>query len=167
MRVLLDTHVVIAGLAYPGGAPGRIVNAWRSGALSVVLSPWILAAIERVLPKLRRFTAMTAEECRDLADSLALMADCVEPDERALQQALAAPLRDPADIPVLATLPASGAQALVTDDQDLLALPGRFAIVSPAEFCARHAPQRPQPCGSSHRHRPAAHRPRPLKPRTG
>lgn len=55
-------------------------------------------------------------------------------------QALAAQLRDPADIRVLAALPASGAQALVTGDQDLLALSGRFAIVSPAEFCARHAP---------------------------
>lgn len=140
MRVVLDTNVIVAGLAYPAGPPGRIVGAWRSGALVVVLSPWILAEIERVLPKLARFTSMSLVDCRDMADSLALMAEFVEPDAPSMRRALEAELRDSADRPVLATLLASGADLLVTGDKDLLACADRFAIVTPAEFCARHSP---------------------------
>jgi len=53
MRVVLDTNVVVAGIAYPAGPPGRIVAAWRNGVVDVVVSPWTLAECERVLPRLR------------------------------------------------------------------------------------------------------------------
>ncbi len=140
MKLVLDTNVFVAGLAYPAGPPGRIVTAWRSGSLQVVLSPWILTEIERVLPRLARQTALTAGDIRDLVDSLALMADIVEPDADALARAAAAGIRDTGDEPVLAALLASDSEMLVTGDKDLLALSERFAILSPARFCARHAP---------------------------
>jgi predicted nucleic acid-binding protein len=47
--VVLDTNVRLAGLAYPASAPGRLIPAWRFGALEVVLSEYILA--ELVGPK--------------------------------------------------------------------------------------------------------------------
>ena len=140
MKLVLDTNVFVAGLAYPAGPPGRIVTAWRSGSLQVVLSPWILTEIERVLPRLPRQTALAAGDIRDLVDSLALMADIVEPDADALARAAAAGIRDTGDEPVLAALLASDSEMLVTGDKDLLALSERFAILSPAGFCARHAP---------------------------
>lgn len=140
MRLVLDTNIVVAGLADPSGPPGKIVAAWRSGTLQIVLSQWILTECERVLPRLGRFTAMPAGDVRDLVDSLALMADVVEPDADALARAAAAGVRDAADEPVLALLLASNAHMLVTGDKDLLVLSDRFPIVSPAEFCARHAP---------------------------
>ena len=140
MRLVLDTNVVVAGLAYPSGPPGKIVAAWRSGTLQIVLSQWILTECERVLPRLGRFTTLSADDVRDLVESLALMADIVEPDADALARAAAAGVRDAADEPVLATLLGSDAHMLVTGDKDLLALSDRFPILSPAGFCARHAP---------------------------
>ena len=140
MRVVLDTNVIVAGMAYPAGPPGRIVAAWRSGALQVVLSAWILSECERVLPRLRPFTTLTLAEIREFVERMAFEAEVVEPDLAALAQAADARVRDVADEPVLATLLASGADLLVTGDKDLLALSGQFAILTPAAFCARHAP---------------------------
>ena len=65
MRVVLDNNVIVAGLAYPAGPPGRIVAAWRSGALQVVLSAWILAECERVLLRLRPYTRLTLAEIQE------------------------------------------------------------------------------------------------------
>lgn len=140
LRCVLDINVIVAGIAYPAGPPGRIVAAWRSGRLEVVLSRWIVAECERVLPRLRRFTAMPAADIRDLIDSLLFVAEVVEPDLEALTKAADARVRDAAGEPVLAALITSGAQALATGDKDLLVLSDQFAILSPAEFCLRYAP---------------------------
>ncbi len=140
MRVVLDTNVIVAGMAYPSGPPGRIVAAWNSGALDVVLSPWILAECERVLPRLQPFMALSADDIRDLVERLAFSADIVRPDLLALSSAAEAGVRDVLDEPVLAALLASGAEVLVTGDKDLLALADRYPILTPAEFCTRHAP---------------------------
>uniref|UniRef100_UPI001B67E7CD PIN domain-containing protein n=2 Tax=Thauera sp. TaxID=1905334 RepID=UPI001B67E7CD len=52
LRVVLDTNVLLSGLAYPGSVPGRIVAAWRHGSVDVVLSTFILEELRRVLPRL-------------------------------------------------------------------------------------------------------------------
>lgn len=132
LRVVLDTNVLVSGLAYPGSVPGRIVAAWRQGGLEVALSHYILDEMVRVLPRLPK-VQMTSVEIRDLADSFMFLADMVEP-EATQDEAL----RDPADQPVLMTLIAAKAQYLVTGDKDLLALSDRYAIVTPAEFWQRH-----------------------------
>lgn len=132
LRVVLDTNVLVSGLAYPGSVPGRIVAVWRQGGLDVALSHHILDETARVLPRLPRIR-LTATEIRDLADSFMFMADMVEPAGTPDGD-----LRDPADQPVLLTLLASRAQFLVTGDKDLLALAGRYPIVTPAAFWARH-----------------------------
>lgn len=132
LRVVLDTNVLVSGLAYPGSVPGRIVTAWRQGALEVVLSRYILDEMVRVLPRLPRVWLSSAE-IRDLADSFMFLADIVEPSA-----ARDAQLRDEADQAVLQTLLASNANRLITGDKDLLALADRYPIVTPAEFWARH-----------------------------
>lgn len=45
---------------------------------------------------------------------------------------------DVKDAPVLGTLLAAKADYLVTGDNDLLALAGRYPIISPADFWRRH-----------------------------
>lgn len=132
LRVVLDTNVLVSGLAYPASVPGRIVAAWRGGSLEVVLSRYILDEFARVLPRLAR-VPLTPAEIRDLADSFMFLADVVEPSGVA-----DAHLRDAADQPVLLTLVASKASYLITGDKDLLALAGRHPIVTPAAFWARH-----------------------------
>lgn len=132
LRVVLDTNVLVSGLAYPGSVPGRIVGIWRQGGLDVVLSRYILDEMVKVLPRLSRIH-LSSREIRDLADSLMFLADIVEPDAEQDSS-----LRDPADQQVLATLRASKADYLITGDKDLLALAEKYPIVTPSTFWARH-----------------------------
>src|SRR5271165_1522929 len=132
LRGVLDTNVLVSGLAYPGSVPGRIVSVWRQGGLDVVLSRYILDETTRVLPRLSRIDLSTSE-IRDLVDSLMFLADIVEPDADE-----DASLRDLGDQQVLATLRVSQADYLITGDKDLLALAEKYPIVTPATFWARH-----------------------------
>ncbi len=132
LRVVLDTNVLVSGLAYPEGVPGRIVIAWRQGGLDVVLSKYILDEMVRVLPKFTRNKRSPAE-IRDLADSFLFTAEIVEPSGEVDEA-----LRDKADEPVLGTLLAAKADYLITGDKDLLALAGEYPIVTPAAFWERH-----------------------------
>jgi uncharacterized protein len=132
LRVVLDTNVLVSGLAYPGSVPGHIVTLWLHGGLDVVLSRYILDETARVLPRLSRIQ-LSDNEIRDLIDSFMFLADVIEPD--AQQEA---DLRDVADQQVLATLRASQANYLITGDKDLLALQEKYPIVTPAIFWARH-----------------------------
>ncbi len=133
LRVVLDTNVLVSGLAYPGSVPGQIVGAWRTGALDIVLSQFILAELLRVLPRLNHRLHWSERDLLDFIDSLALSADLVEPLE-----ITAGDLRDGNDLPILGTLLAAEADYLVSGDKDLLALAGQYPILSPAEFWAKH-----------------------------
>jgi putative PIN family toxin of toxin-antitoxin system len=132
LRVVLDTNVLVSGLAYPGSLPGRILSAWRRGGLDVVLSRYILDEMVRVLPRLKRIS-LTLSEIRDLADSFMFLAEMVE-----LGNDVDETLRDNSDQMVLGTLRASQADYLITGDKDLLALGERYPIVTPADFWERH-----------------------------
>jgi putative PIN family toxin of toxin-antitoxin system len=131
-RVVLDTNVLVSGLAYPKSVPGRIIAAWRQGGLEIALSRYILDEMVRVLPRLSRIR-LTLAEIRDIADSFMFLADLVEPEGQQDER-----LRDPGDQPVLLTLLAAKADYLLTGDKDLLALADRYPILTPAEFWARH-----------------------------
>src|ERR1700682_5566234 len=78
MRVVLDTTVLVSGVAYPASIPGRILGVWRQGGLDLVLSRYIVDEMTRVLPRLRN-VSLNPGEIRDLADTFMLMADMVEP----------------------------------------------------------------------------------------
>lgn len=137
LRVVLDTNVLLSGIAYPTSIPGKIVAAWRHGSIEVVLSSFILNELRRVLPRLQNRHGFSKTQIDDLVDSLALLADMVEP-EADFELAL----RDVNDQPVLGTLLAarsgSGANYLVTGDKDLLALANRYPVVTPARFWDIH-----------------------------
>ena len=133
LRVVLDTNVLVSGLAYPASVPGRSVGAWRQGALDVILSHYILDELARVLPRLNHRLKWEPNDFADLIDILAIEADLVEP-----QPLEGAAARDIADIPVLGTLLAAKADYLITGDDDLLVLADRYSIVAPAEFWRKH-----------------------------
>lgn len=137
MRVVLDTDVIVSGLAYPNGPPGRIVAAWRGGALAVVLSPWLLEEMRRALPRLPPLAAWRHIDIDDLVDSMAMLADVIEPSAAVAAEARRAVLRDEADQPVLTLLKASGAEWLVSGDKDLLAFGESGPIISPTQFAQR------------------------------
>ena len=131
--IVLDTNVLLSGTAYPNSIPGKIVTAWRSGSLDVVLSQYILDELLRVLPRLNHRLGWSNSEMRDFVDSLAFLADLVEPEPIKDPQ-----LRDAADQPVLGTFLASNAKYLVTGDKDLLALSPLYSIIKPADFWQLH-----------------------------
>ncbi|MCC6473984.1 MAG: putative toxin-antitoxin system toxin component, PIN family [Burkholderiales bacterium] len=134
LRVVLDTNVLVSGIAYPGGVPGRIVRAWRQGSLVVALSGYILSELSQSLSRVNHRLKWTQQEIEDEVDALGILAVVVEPVAVAPGS-----VRDRSDLLVLGTLLASKADYLITGDKDLLALAGRYpAIVTPAEFWRKH-----------------------------
>jgi len=132
LRVVLDTNILLSGLAYPASIPGQIVAAWKQGAVDVILSRYILDEVSRVLPRMPRIH-LSHDEIGNLANSLFFLAEVVEPVP-VTEDAL----RDRDDLPILGTLLAASADYLITGDKDLLALAGRYPILTPSEFWARH-----------------------------
>ncbi len=138
LRVVLDTNVLLSGIAYPASVPGKIVAAWRHGSVDVLLSAYILDELRRVLPRLAHRHGLTSAEIDDLVDALSIQAEVIEP-----LPDLEPDLRDFDDQAVLGTLlaalEASGANYLITGDKDLLAMAERYPIIAPAAFWATHA----------------------------
>jgi len=132
LRVVLDTNVIVSGIAYPTSVTGRIVGGWNQGTISVILSHYILDEVVRSLPRILR-DRLSPDEIRELVDSLAFIAEVVEP-----AAVIEAALRDKADLPILGILLAANADYLITGDKDLLALAERYPIVTPAAFWQRH-----------------------------
>lgn len=133
LSIVLDINVFLSGTAYPNSIPGKILAAWRSGSLNVILSHYILDELHRVLPRLHHRLGWSDQEIRDFVDSLAFLADLVEPLETSGSR-----LRDAADQSILGTLLASNANYLVTGDKDLLELADRYPILTPADFWQLH-----------------------------
>ena len=106
--IVLDTNVLLSGTAYPSSIPGKIVSAWRSGSVEVILSQYILDELHRVLPRMNHRLGWSSLEIRDFVESLAFLADLVDPI-----QASEPLLRDAADQPVLGTFLAANANYLV------------------------------------------------------
>jgi uncharacterized protein len=138
LTVILDTNVLVSGIAYPASVPGKIMAAWRHGSIDVLLSIYILDELRRVLPRLAPRHVLTLTEIDDLVDALSIQAEIIEP-----LTTLDANLRDVADQPVLGTLLAalktSGADYLITGDKDLLVLADSYPIISPSLFWSNHA----------------------------
>jgi putative PIN family toxin of toxin-antitoxin system len=138
LRVVLDTNVLLSGIAYPASVPGKIMSAWRYGSIEVLLFAYILEELRRVLPRLANRHGLTSAEIEDLVDALSLQAEIIEPLPVADPE-----LRDIDDQPVLGTLLAalkiSDVNYLITGDKDLLVLSVRYPIVTPANFWALHA----------------------------
>ena len=134
MRAVIDTNVFVSGLMLPKSTPGRIINAWRSGHFSLVLSEPTLAEISTVLsyPKIRRRI-----DWNDDAISSYVMLLRFEAEIFDIRKTTAHVPRDGKDNMVLATLLASKADCLVTGDADLLALAGTYPILTPADFVGR------------------------------
>ena len=134
MRVVLDTNVLLSGLIVPDSGPGRIIRAWREARLDLVLAEMMLDEIRRILdyPKIRKRLRWGHDEIERFILLLRFKCLVIEPPVMTFDH-----LRDPEDAMVLATLIHSEAEALITGDNDLLALAARDPIISPAEFVRR------------------------------
>jgi putative PIN family toxin of toxin-antitoxin system len=135
--VVLDTNVLLSGLIYPGGTPGKVVQAWRDARFELVLSVERLTEIGRVLdyPKIRKILKWDRAMIESFLKQLYLRCQLVD-----LSGVNASVPSDPDDNPILAALIAADAECLVTGDSDLLGLSARYPVVTPAEFAKRLEP---------------------------
>ena len=96
--MVLDTNVLLSGIAYPASVPGKILAAWRHGSVDVLLSSYIFDELRRVLPRLAHRHGLTSAEIDDLLDALSIQSEVVEP-----MPELEPDLRHFDDQPVLST----------------------------------------------------------------
>ena len=134
MKIVLDSNVLLSGLAAPNSTPGRIISAWDNHSFDIVTCEFQLAEIARVMayPKVKRLLRWEELEIQAFIRQLCLRVEIVDiSDINALVPT------DPDDTPILATLIAANADILVSGDKDLLALREEYCIESPAEFVLR------------------------------
>lgn len=129
MRVVLDTNVLLAGVATHGICEGLLAICFRDH--TVVLSDHILNELaEQYVGKLKT----TREQAAIVVDTLRKQSEIVE-----LAPIPIGAFSDSDDLPVLGTAVAGQAEFLATGDKQLTEL-GAYegvAIVSPREFYQR------------------------------
>lgn len=133
VRTVLDTNVLVSALLFPKGTVSRLRVAWRSEVILPLASRDTVSELVRVLcyPKFR----LTAEEREELlADYLPYCESVVIGEPPPVPKC-----RDPFDRIFLEVAVAGRADALVTGDEDLLALAPAFPvpIISPRTFAKR------------------------------
>jgi putative PIN family toxin of toxin-antitoxin system len=137
VRAVIDTNVLVSGLLWRG-APHDLVERVRTGALTLVSSPALLAEFGDVIdrPKFRPILARAGLRPEQLLAELRRVAEIVDPPP------LPAPVsRDRSDDAVLALAVASQADLIISGDADLLTL-GAYAgiaIVDAAKAAAQIA----------------------------
>ncbi|MBB4663920.1 putative toxin-antitoxin system toxin component, PIN family [Conexibacter arvalis] len=116
-RVVVDPNVLIAALISPRGAPAALYRALAAGRFELVVSPQLLAELERVLmrEKFRRYASLDQAHgyVRAVA-RLAVLADDPAPTPGATP--------DPGDDYLVALARAEGVDAIVSGDRHLLGL---------------------------------------------
>ncbi len=137
MRVVADANVIVsAALGRSPEAPSvRIIQAVLDGQIDLVLSPTLLGEIADVLSRPRLRELVPVEDARrflsDVAAQAVLLPDPADPPRIC---------RDPDDDYLVALAKASGANTLVTGDDDLHALDPDTAgvdVVTPRQLIDR------------------------------
>lgn len=138
MRVVADANVLVsAALARSPEAPSVLTfDAALDGRVELVTSPLLLREIASVLvrPRLRKYLS-TDEASRFIADLAAQTVLLVDP-----QGPQPAVCRDPHDDYIVALARASGAEAIITGDLDLLAIDPselHIEIITPRQLIDR------------------------------
>jgi len=132
VKVVLDTNVFVSGVFF-SGIPGKILEAWRDGRVTLVTSPKILDEYRRVGDFLS-----TRHEGVDLQPFLSLVATAgfVVQDTD-----LPHPVSDdPDDDKFLACARASGAEVVVSGDRHLIGVSGwrGIEVLTPRKFHDRY-----------------------------
>ena len=132
--MVLDTNVLVSGLLLPESVPGRILQAWRSAAFTLVMSEPLLAELSRVLAytKIRKRLKWNDQTIARLLALFRFMAEVVE-----LGDISAEVPNDPDDAHVLATFLAGQAECIVSGDRHLLSLADQHPVYTPDEFWRR------------------------------
>jgi putative PIN family toxin of toxin-antitoxin system len=117
VRVVFDSNVLARAHQRAQGPARRALVHVTSGSDTLILSPYILWELERILtyPRLFKRSGLSSSDIAEYLESLAQVASLVTPDE--IPKKL---LRDPTDEQILGTAVAGQAEILCTRDADLL-----------------------------------------------
>jgi putative PIN family toxin of toxin-antitoxin system len=118
VRAIVDTNVLVSGLLWHG-APHRLIEQIRAGAVTLTCSNTGLAELDHVIrrSKFRGIIAKTDMSADQIMAEIRSLADIVDPPP------LPSPAsRDPDDDALLALAVACRADLIVTGDADLLSL---------------------------------------------
>ena len=130
--VVLDPSVLVSALISPGGAPGKLLLEIQAGQFELIVSPELVAELERVVrrDKFRRYIGL--DEALEFVSFIRGEATLVpDPGHRTPLQS-----SDPKDNYLIAL--AHGYSALlVSGDKHLLDLSGGAPILAPGDLLAR------------------------------
>jgi len=135
MRAVLDANVLVRGLISERGSPARILALWEREAFELVVSPFILEEMKRVLhyPRIQERYSLSDEHITSFLGLLGSLALMVHPTD-----VIDIISQDPDDNRYLECALTGEASYLVSGDQHLLTL-GEYAgviILPPAGFLA-------------------------------
>lgn len=128
MRIIIDTNVLISGIFF-AGLPGRLLQFWKDGHLTLVASSEIFYEYAEVIRRLgKRYPAI---ETSDIIDLLAVELEMVK--AKKLRESIC---RDPDDDKFIACALSAKVEIVITGDKDLLVLRTYKGIrfLSPAQF---------------------------------
>jgi putative PIN family toxin of toxin-antitoxin system len=129
-RVVLDANVYVSALLAPTGSPAQVLEWWADSQFDVIVSPLLLAELERVLrrPKFKR--SISAVQIEALLSALA-----EEGISAADPEAQPGATPDPGDDYLVALARAADAECIVSGDTHLTQLSDpRPPVLTPREF---------------------------------
>jgi putative PIN family toxin of toxin-antitoxin system len=132
VQIVPDANVLVSAVVTPEGVCGALLGALEGSPLDIVVSPMLLAEVERVLarPKLAVRPAVRVRFLRHVTGI-----GLVEADPTPVADVLVE--ADPGDDYVLRLVLAAPDRILVTGDPHLLTLAGRYPILEPRPLLDR------------------------------
>ena len=133
--VVLDCNVFVSALLSPYGGPAQILDLWADGDFDLVVSPLLLAELDKVLSR-RKFHA-SIDSAHIEALMTALIEDAVVlPDDPSPRPSMTS---DPGDDYLMALAHKADAQCVVSGDAHLTQLVDPSPpVLTPREFLEAH-----------------------------
>ena len=118
MRAVVDTNILVRSVIRPRGTVGPVLFHLRHGEYTLLYAQPLLEELVDVLnrPRIREKYGLTGQDIQTVAGLILLRGEGVTPTERISD------CRDPKDDKFLEVGVAGDADAIVSGDQDLLAL---------------------------------------------
>jgi uncharacterized protein len=121
-RIVLDCNVFVSALLSPNGAPAQILDRWADGDFDLVVSPLLLAELEKVLSRPKFRTSIDKVHVDALLTGV--VEDAVLVDDPPRRAGLTP---DPGDDYLVALAQKADAQCIISGDAHLT----RLVDVSP------------------------------------
>ena len=133
MRVILDTNVFVSGVFFPFGPPRQILQAWKHGKLTLVVSPQILDEYTGTLEDLQN--KYPTADATDFLDLVLITSEICQP--KSLPQPVC---EDKDDEIFIACAVTSGVPIIISGDKHLLKVSGyqNIEVLKPRAFIDRY-----------------------------